>query len=57
MRVGMKVYTFDIDLETADISNIERQMDRTGFQTPELHGGLEDLEYDRDIPNNFGKEE
>jgi len=53
----MKVYTFDIDLDRAEISNIKRQMDRTGFQTEDLHGGLEDLEYDKFVPNDFGKED
>jgi hypothetical protein len=53
----MKVYTFDIDLDRGDISNVERQMDRTGFQTEDLHGGLEDLEYDQDVPFGYGKED
>ena len=54
----MKVYTFDIDLETVEISNIRRQYrtDLCGYTMGDFHCGMPDLEYDRDVPTDFGNE-
>ena len=54
----MKIYTFNIDLETLDITDIRPRFraDRTQFDMKDFHGGMPDLEYDRDIPDSFGKE-
>jgi len=50
-------YTFYIDLETMEITNIKPMFltDGCQFDMKDFHGGLEDLEYDRDVPKNFGK--
>ena len=55
----MKVYVFDIDLDSGEISNIHRQFktDGCGFDMSDFHTGMEDLEYDRDVPDNFGRGE
>ena len=51
----MKVYTFDIDLDLVEISNIRRHfmMGSCGYRMEELHYGMPDLEYDRDVPEDF----
>ena len=51
-------YTFDIDLETLEISNIRPRFetDMCGFSMEDFHRGMPDLEYDRDVPTDFGKE-
>ena len=52
------IYTFDVD-EDGEISNIHRKYktDGCGFGMENLHTGLEDLEYDRDVPDDFGRED
>ena len=54
----MRVYTFDIDLESVDISDIHRHFrtDLSGFGMEDFHCGMPDLIYDRDVPENFGRE-
>jgi len=51
------VYTFDIDLETMEITNIKPRFktDMSGFSMEDFHRGMPDLEYDRDVPEDFGK--
>ena len=53
----VRIYIFDIDLETLDITDIRPRFraDRTQFDMGDFHGGMPDLEYDRDIPEDFGK--
>ena len=54
---GMRVYTFDIDLESVDISDIHRHFrtDLSGFGMEDFHCGMPDLIFDRDVPEDFGK--
>ena len=53
----MRVYIFDIDLGTLDISDIRRQFrtDLTGFGMEDFHCGMPDLEYDKFVSDDFGK--
>ena len=55
----MRVYTFDIDLESVDISDIHRHFrtDLSGFGMEDFHCGMPDLEYDKFVPSNFGRED
>ena len=54
----MRVYTFDIDMDEIEISNIHRyfEMDMSGYTMEDFHCGMADLEYDRDVPFNFCRE-
>ena len=53
-----KIYIFDIDWESVDIVNIQRYYGTGwGQEMEDLHTGLEDLEYDRDVPEDYGKGE
>ena len=54
----MKVYTFDIDLDSVAITNIVRQYrtDMSGYSMEDFHCGMPDLIYDRDVPDDFGRE-
>jgi len=53
----MRVYTFDIDLESVDIYDIHRHFrtDLSGFGMEDFHCGMPDLIFDRDVPEDFGK--
>ena len=53
----MLIYVFSIDCETFEITDIRPRfrMDRTQFDMGDFHCGMADLEYDRDIPDDFGK--
>ena len=53
-----KIYIFDIDLESVEITNIHRHFtgDGCGFSMEDFHGGMEDLEYDFFVPLDFGRE-
>ena len=54
----MRVYTFDIDMDEIEISNVRRTY-RTGvcgFGMEDFHCGMPDLEYDADVPFDFGNE-
>ena len=55
----MKVYTFDIDMDEIEISNVRRiyRTDVCGFGMEDFHCGMADLEYDFFVPDNFGKED
>jgi len=52
----MKVYTFDIDLDSVAITNIVRQYrtDMSGYSMEDFHCGMPDLEYDSAVPSDFG---
>ena len=52
------VYTFDIDLESVDISDIHRHFrtDMSNYSMEDFHRGMPDLIYDLDVSDNFGKE-
>ena len=52
----MKVYTFGIDMDDIEITNIRRQhkTDSCGYSMEDFHCGMPDLEYDRDVPEDFG---
>jgi len=52
-----KVFTFDLDLKTLDITNIQPRFrtDRTQFEMEGFHRGMPDLEYDKFVPDGFGK--
>ena len=54
----MRVYTFDIDMDEIEISNIHRyfEMDMSGYTMEDFHCGMPDLEYDADVPFDFGNE-
>ena len=58
MSITKLVYTFDVD-EDGEISNIKKRFttDGCGFGMHDFHTGLEDLEYDKYVPANFGKED
>ena len=47
-----KKYSFDVDLETGEIDNIREFINYPN----EFFSSLPDLEYDRDVPKDFGKE-
>ena len=55
----MNAYTFQINLVTLEIWNIQPRFrtDGSGFEMEDFHRGMPDLEYDRDVPEDFGKEE
>ena len=55
----MKVYTFDIDMDDIEITNIHRyfEMDMSGYTMENFHCGMPDLEYDKFVPSNFGRED
>ena len=54
----MKVYTLDIDMDDIEITNIHRyfEMDMSGYTMENFHCGMPDLEYNKFVPSNFGKE-
>ena len=54
----MKIYTFDIAMDDIEISNVRRtyRTDVCGFGMEDFHCGMADLEYDRDVPTDFGNE-
>ena len=54
----MRVYTFYINLATLEIWNIQPRFktDGSGFEMEGFHRGMPDLEYDRDVPSDFGME-
>ena len=51
------VFIFDVDMETGEITNIRKifTTDGCGFDMESFHRGMPDLEYDRDVPKDFGK--
>ena len=53
----IKVYTFDIDLDSVAITNIVRQYrtDMSGYSIEDFHCGMPDLEYDKFVPEDFGE--
>ena len=55
----MKIYTFDIAMDDIEISNVRRtyRTDVCGFGMEDFHCGMPDLEYDKFVPYNFGREE
>ena len=55
----MRVYTFDIDWhDDVEIENIHRKhrTDKCGYSMEDFHCGMPDLEYDADVPFDFGNE-
>ena len=44
-------------MDEIEISNIHRyfEMDMSGYTMEDFHCGMPDLEYDRDVPEGFGK--
>ena len=52
------IYIFDVD-EEGEIFNIEEKYttDGCGFGMEDFHTGLEDLEYDKFVPDDFGRED
>ena len=56
---GMVVYTLEIDFDSMEVFNIQPRFrtDGTGFGMEAFHRGMPDLEYDRDVPSDYGKEE
>ena len=57
VKAELRVFTFDIDLETLEITNIRPRFrtDRTQFEMEGFHRGMPDLEYDKFVPDGFGK--
>ena len=57
-RDRLKVYTFDIEIDSVAITNIARQFrtDMSGYSMGDFHCGMPDLEYDADVPLDFGRE-
>ena len=54
----MRVYTFDIDMDEIEITNIRRQHKTAsyGYTMEDFHCGMADLIYDADVPEDFGRE-
>ena len=54
----MKIYTFDIAMDDIEISNVRRtyRTDVCDYTMEDFHCGMADLEYDRDVPEAFGRE-
>ena len=55
----MKVYILDIDFNLVEFSNIGYKYltDLSGYTMEDFHCGMPDLEYDKFVPYNFGREE
>ena len=48
----------DLDTDGVEIVDVEPRFttDSCGFEMEDFHCGVPDLEYDRDVPTDFGKE-
>ena len=57
-RENLKVYILDIDFNLVEFSNVGYKYltDLSGYTMEDFHCGMPDLIYDRDVPEDFGKE-